>query len=684
MVIVFGGLFFGLVQSSRAASITVAAGVVDIDGADGQCSLIEAIENANNDAATHADCPAGSGADIIELATGATYDLTSAAGGTALPTISDELTIKGHNATIRKVNAASYRLMANAQGNVLEITDLTLRDGYALTGGGGAILNKGHLTVRRSTFLSNHSHTKGGAIFVDARGASASLMINNSTFDSNGATEEGGAIFMSFDESETFLQINNSEFTDNSSNTDGGAIYGDGDNWRLEVRNSTFTNNSADSDGGAIYFFIKPADGVIAYSTFENNEAENGAGGAIYAKTSATTRFTFDHLTMTNNSAATAGGAMVLGHVTWGNFHVTASTFDGNNANYGGAISADHVFTLTQVALRNNASIADGGAIDVRSGGTSTAIGMVEYCEISGNTAGQDGGGVHIEPSDHLTLRHSTLSGNEAGTGGGAIDNTGTISVTFATIVDNDANRGGGFRNVSSGVMVMRNTALMENRDGGLGTNNCSNDGTFTSLGYNRYVTGALSGCIGLFGEATDASVAVPSDHIDLTLADNGGPTHTHAIVQNGDLHNQIPNGTNGCQAGVSLDQRGYVRANGPGAGGARCDVGAYEYAAICATPVAPDVNISPAGADVFLSWTQPAENFYTELWRTASPYFDPASPGNQVPFNTLDASYSFADQLGDVELNRFYAVRGVAGCGDVSAGVDRVGEFDFALVPGN
>ena len=49
---------------ATAATITVTTNNPNIIS-DGQCSLIEAIVNANNDAATHADCPAGSGADTI-------------------------------------------------------------------------------------------------------------------------------------------------------------------------------------------------------------------------------------------------------------------------------------------------------------------------------------------------------------------------------------------------------------------------------------------------------------------------------------------------------------------------------------------------------------------------------------------------------------------------------------------
>ncbi len=57
---------FGLSVSAATIPVTTTNPVV---AADGQCSLIEAIDNANADAATHADCPAGSGADVIELAT---------------------------------------------------------------------------------------------------------------------------------------------------------------------------------------------------------------------------------------------------------------------------------------------------------------------------------------------------------------------------------------------------------------------------------------------------------------------------------------------------------------------------------------------------------------------------------------------------------------------------------------
>ena len=59
-----------------AATITVTTNNPNII-ADGQCSLIEAIVNANNDAATFPDCPAGSGADTIVLPANANVTLSA-------------------------------------------------------------------------------------------------------------------------------------------------------------------------------------------------------------------------------------------------------------------------------------------------------------------------------------------------------------------------------------------------------------------------------------------------------------------------------------------------------------------------------------------------------------------------------------------------------------------------------
>ena len=94
---------------AAAATITVTTNNPNII-ADGQCSLIEAIINANNDAATFPDCAAGSGADTIVLPANANVILSACMTKTygqfgdpvGLPVITSRITIEGNGATIAR------------------------------------------------------------------------------------------------------------------------------------------------------------------------------------------------------------------------------------------------------------------------------------------------------------------------------------------------------------------------------------------------------------------------------------------------------------------------------------------------------------------------------------------------------------------------------------------------------
>jgi hypothetical protein len=56
------------------------------------------------------------------------------------------------------------------------------------------------------------------------------------------------------------------------------------------------------------------------------------------------------------------------------------------------------------------------------------------------------------------------------------------------------------------------------------------------------------------------------------SLANNGGPTKTIALLKGSPARNEIPNATNGCGTEITTDQRGVSRPQGR-----RCDVGAFE-----------------------------------------------------------------------------------------------------------
>src|SRR5262245_32483892 len=109
---------------ATAATITVTTNDPRIV-ADGQCSLVEAIINANNDAATHPDCPAGSGADTIVLPANGNVMLSAVycnmygqfCSPVGLPPITSRITIEGNGAIIaRQGNAPAFGLMV-VRGN---------------------------------------------------------------------------------------------------------------------------------------------------------------------------------------------------------------------------------------------------------------------------------------------------------------------------------------------------------------------------------------------------------------------------------------------------------------------------------------------------------------------------------------------------------------------------------------
>jgi hypothetical protein len=139
---------------ATAATITVTTNNPNI-AADGQCSLIEAIVNANNDAATHADCAAGSGADTIVLPANANVTLSAVYGTTyaqfspvGLPPIASRITIEGNGAIIaRQANTPTFGLIAvRRSSGDLTLQTVTLRGGSSF----GGLSNRGTLSIKNS------------------------------------------------------------------------------------------------------------------------------------------------------------------------------------------------------------------------------------------------------------------------------------------------------------------------------------------------------------------------------------------------------------------------------------------------------------------------------------------------------------------------------------------------------
>ena len=164
-------------QDSPASIITVVDGEVEI-AADGRCSLIEAIVNAQaTDAGQlHADCAAGnlSGPDTIQLPPGGVFTLTQAYDDqyNGLPPITGAVTIEGNGARVQREQTEDtppFRIMLVTASGELALKDTVLTGGYLDWTGmgedlnGAGILNAGRVSIVGGGILNNRNYDAGTA-----------------------------------------------------------------------------------------------------------------------------------------------------------------------------------------------------------------------------------------------------------------------------------------------------------------------------------------------------------------------------------------------------------------------------------------------------------------------------------------------------------------------------------------
>lgn len=234
---------------------------------------------------------------------------------------------------------------------------------------------------------------------------------------------------------------------------------------------------------------------------------------------------------ITQNSIGSFGGGGIYNTVS-GTLTVIDSTISNNNATSpdlshgGGGIYSDGTITLNRTT-------------------------------VSGNTTTGRGGGIYNQDPT-TTITNSTISGNTALNGGGVFNRFGTVTFTNTTIANNIAtDNGGGVWNFS-GTMNLKNTILASNT-AATASDDCA--GSRTSFGYN---IASDSSCILVFiGDliGTNPMIGV--------LANNGGPTQTHALLSGSPAIDLVPLAS----CNVSTDQRGVARPQG-----ASCDSGSYEH----------------------------------------------------------------------------------------------------------
>ena len=135
--------------------------------------------------------------------------------------------------------------------------------------------------------------------------------------------------------------------------------------------------------------------------------------------------------------------------------------------------SSNATLSLTGVLVGTNTAGVNGGGVHVSGADISTITGAT----VSANTAGQEGGGLWNSADGTLTIDNSrvsfnTASGAEVGEGGGGIFNDGgTLNIIEAEIAankaDSDVGIGGGIANNGGDVTIMDATLITGNGPGG-------------------------------------------------------------------------------------------------------------------------------------------------------------------------------------------------------------------------
>jgi hypothetical protein len=238
--------------------------------------------------------------------------------------------------------------------------------------------------------------------------------------------------------------------------------------------------------------------------------------------------------------------------------HVSDSTIRDNDADYGLGVFNGIRSTLT---VRDSTIDGNTNPALLFSGGGLYNAGTAEITE-SAITKNLNAAGGGIYNSGTLGLTNVTLSGNGAGELGGGIQNAGTVTLNYVTMVDNSSLDDSSISSFAGSVTVS-NSVLQARFD--IDPHPCVG---ITSLGHN------------ISDHATCApapsDLLLDEDELLLgPLADNGGPTQTHALLAGSPAIDAADDAT--CPA---ADQRGVGRPiDGDGDGVAVCDIGAYEVA---------------------------------------------------------------------------------------------------------
>ena len=276
------------------------------------------------------------------------------------------------------------------------------------------------------------------------------------------------------------------------------------------------------------------------------------------------------HTATTGETAPNAGGGIYNNN----RISLYGVVIDGNHAKLGGGIynTAANGMTINTSTFQNNGADVENVAGERGGGIYNLSSVTITQSTFFNNTATETGGAIENGASGRLVLSNSTFSGNSTVMlGGSAILNSGEIIVMAYTTITNNIGGTPGAALISGPDTIEIRNSIIANNTGG----DCSYPATSTIRWEN------------LDSDGTCDSFTITGNPALDPLANNGGPTLTHALSPNSPARDAA---AGNCS---SMDQRGEPRPHG-----SACDLGAYEFTG---GGPPPDPNVIPSSVTGFV-----------------------------------------------------------------------------------
>jgi hypothetical protein len=397
-------------------------------------------------------------------------------------TYPERLTIDGKWLTLRGAGASSTiidagglgrALTVRSSGGTVTLRNLTFRNGTSSSSGGAIACRSSTLYVRDSTVTASRAEGGGG---LDAQGCSLDLarsrfegndagggrgggllatsstgVVSADTFTDNDAFEGGGLAIVG-----GAIDVGGNTIEGNRAHRGAGIFLGDDG----RVHDNRIANNDAGWTAGGVYFDVRT--GTFEDNVVDGNTAVNDGGG-IYVHQGAPVLL--DNVVTGNYTGDDGGGVRVFESRA----RLERNRVEGNEAaDSGGGIRVSHLpatmidnLVRDNVAelgggmdLDNDSSVVRGGEVTgnraVDGGGISAALGAwlgatIERVVIADNVASGRGGGIYLGSNyKPWALRHLTVTGNRAATGGGLYAGGTDHTLTTSVFARNTATGDGG------------------------------------------------------------------------------------------------------------------------------------------------------------------------------------------------------------------------------------------------